>query len=175
MAPADPLDSPREPRFLCDAMLGHLARDLRLLGYDVAYDPRVDDDELLEQARRDGRLLLTKDRELARRAGRDARLVQAVPATEALREVLDALHLRPEPTAMLTRCTRCGGRLAPVASSEASDAVPRSVLDAHAVLDRCSRCGHHYWEGTHARSIRERLLPLTRTRPAGGPEGGTPP
>lgn len=161
-------------KFLCDAMLGHLARDLRLLGYDAAYDAQATDRALLERARREARTLLTMDRALAQRAGPDGVLVRAVDADAALVEVLDALDLRPPPDALLTRCTRCGGALVPVPSAAAGDAVPPEVAQAHPTLDRCAACGHHYWEGTHARNIRARLRPLLDGRDPRQPREGRP-
>ena len=54
------------PRFLCDAMLGSLARWLRFFGFDAAYmDPSTDDRRLAERASTEDRWLLTRDRELA--------------------------------------------------------------------------------------------------------------
>ena len=52
--------------FIADAMLGKLARWLRLMGYDV--DSKIDfkDDELIASAK--GRTLLTRDRALCKRA-----------------------------------------------------------------------------------------------------------
>ncbi len=43
------LDSPpsSQKKLLADAMLGSLARWLRVLGFDVTYDPALDDPELV--------------------------------------------------------------------------------------------------------------------------------
>src|SRR5215207_8725140 len=54
------------PHFLADAMLGRLARWLRVMGFDTAYDPALTDPALVALARRDGRVLLTRDRRLLR-------------------------------------------------------------------------------------------------------------
>ena len=59
--PVDP------PRFLLDVHLGTLARRLRLLGMDAAYGPQAEDDELVERAAAEKRVLLTQDRGLLRR------------------------------------------------------------------------------------------------------------
>jgi tRNA1Val (adenine37-N6)-methyltransferase len=57
---------PRGPRFFCDAMVGTLARYLRLLGADAAYRRGAPDAWLAQECRRSGRVLLTRDRELLR-------------------------------------------------------------------------------------------------------------
>ena len=57
-------------RLLADGMLGTLAKWLRLLGYDTAYDNVAADPELARRARSEGRVLLTRDRELSKRSAR---------------------------------------------------------------------------------------------------------
>ncbi|MGI6210058.1 MAG: Mut7-C RNAse domain-containing protein, partial [Anaerolineae bacterium] len=78
------------PAFIADAMLGKLARWLRLAGYDTIYDAALDDRELARRARESGRILLTRDRELAGRRGVRAYLVQSEQVQEQLEEVLRA-------------------------------------------------------------------------------------
>ncbi len=45
-------------------MLGSLARWLRILGYDTAYDNRIEDDDIIERCLRESRIALTRDRRL---------------------------------------------------------------------------------------------------------------
>jgi uncharacterized protein with PIN domain len=47
--------------FILDGMLGKLARWLRMMGHDVKYSNKMDDAELLVIAKKDSRVLLTKD------------------------------------------------------------------------------------------------------------------
>jgi hypothetical protein len=54
-------------RFVADAHLGGLARLLRMAGYDTLYDNAYHDDEIERIARGEGRVLLTRDRELLKR------------------------------------------------------------------------------------------------------------
>ena len=52
------------PRFAADAMLGRLARWLRVLGYDTSYDTTLADPVLVRLAGEEARILLTRDRHL---------------------------------------------------------------------------------------------------------------
>ena len=47
--------------FLCDAMLGGLARWLRAAGYDAEFEYGIDDCELIRRAGEGGRILLSSD------------------------------------------------------------------------------------------------------------------
>src|SRR6476620_7358682 len=51
-------------RFVADGHLGGLTRNLRLLGFDVAYPKNADDGQLLDVMSRENRALLTRDRRL---------------------------------------------------------------------------------------------------------------
>ena len=57
----------RVVRFVADAHLGGLARLLRMLGFDTLYSNDLDDDDIVELANREERVVLTRDRELLKR------------------------------------------------------------------------------------------------------------
>lgn len=48
--------------FMADAMLGKIARKLRMFGFDTIYDPNIDDIDILASAKCKGRIVLTSDR-----------------------------------------------------------------------------------------------------------------
>ena len=50
-----------DPHFIADAMLGRLARWLRLLGFDTLYYPDIGDRDLLRLSLQEGRVILTRD------------------------------------------------------------------------------------------------------------------
>jgi uncharacterized protein with PIN domain len=148
------------PRFLVDAMLGNVARDLRLLGYDAEYGGRASDAALLGRCQREGRVLVTRDRELARRAGLLPHVSVEAPApVEQTREVLRALGDGPTP-APFSRCLACNGLLQPVPREAARAALPDHVAHAQERFLSCDRCRRIYWEGTHAARLRKRLARL---------------
>jgi len=141
-------------RFAADAMLGRLARWLRVLGFDTTYDPAIDDHLLVRHADDEGRILLTRDRHLLRdlRPAHAHEVRQDAPL-EQLRELVKALAL-PPPRAMFTRCILCNTPLA-VSHRAAPQWTDGPVLE-------CTTCGRTYWHGSHVRRMRaalERALP----------------
>ena len=73
-------------------MLGRLARWLRIMGYDTAYHPNLQDQELARMARAQGCVLLTRDTELARRKGIHCLLIEDQRLEGQLRQVLVLDH-----------------------------------------------------------------------------------
>ncbi len=76
----------RPPRFVADAMLGSLARKLRIFGFDTAYFAEGGDPELEALARRERRVILTSDRRLfAHSAGRGLQAILVEGKTDRAR------------------------------------------------------------------------------------------
>jgi len=139
------------PAFLADAMLGRLARWLRLLGFDTAYAGAASDYQIAARARAEGRVVLTRDREMARRRGIRCFLVSSQALEEQLREVVTAFG-RPVPEAA-PRCPRCNGELAEAERAWVRTRVPAHVFETHARFGRCTVCGRIYWPGSHWQRI----------------------
>lgn len=153
-------------KLLCDHMLGTLAKWLRFMGYDTAYPGPLDDTALIETAKREGRVLITRDKELASRLPGTIR-VRSDDLEEQIREVASALDLRViDP---LSRCSLCNAILVPVGKEELAERVPEGVRERHDRFWRCPSCDRVYWQGSHWDKMIERLnrLPV-RTNGSGG-------
>jgi uncharacterized protein with PIN domain len=146
-----------EPRFAVDAMLGRLARWLRLLGFDAWYEADVPDERLVRLALDEQRWILTRDRALPVewRAPR-VHVVAAEAPFAQLREVVGAFDLGAR-ARLFARCSRCNAELAPLSPAEAEGRVPARVRERHARFLVCPACGRIYWEGTHVERIRRVL------------------
>jgi uncharacterized protein with PIN domain len=147
-----------EPRWLADEMLGRLARYLRFFGHDTVYVRGVSDAEIASRATTEGRTLLTRDRELARRTA-GALLLSSPALAEQLQGVRRAF---PQFGYLLTfeRCTRCNGPLEPADDTSqvsSENAIPPDLRTRGLVPYVCAHCSHAYWEGSHTASIRRRI------------------
>jgi len=133
--------------FAVDKMLGRLARWLRILGHDVAYGPHLSGRALAACARRDGRLLLTRDTRLVRDPDVPPHVfVTSDHFREQLAQVAAAVSLG---AAFLGRCLDCNRPLERAAKAAVRDRVPPYVFATQEVFHRCPRCGRLYWAATH--------------------------
>lgn len=142
------------PRFFADAMLGRLARWLRTLGYDTAYDDGIEDADLVRRAIGEGRYILTRDRRLPEEWRVEGCLVLGAEETmEQLAEVISAYGLS-RPSRLFSRCRECNAVLEPAARDEVSHRVPSRVWEREEAFYRCPGCDRVYWEGTHTERMR---------------------
>lgn len=148
--------------FLCDHMLGTLAKWLRILGFDTTYPEPTDDQTLRELARREGRVLLTRDRDLARSAGPPALFVASDVLDEQVVQVLTEKALSID--APLTRCPICNALVETVPRAGVHGKVPDGVFSRHEQFWRCPECGRYYWQGTHWDQIWRRIETFRRRR-----------
>ena len=149
-------------RFLCDAMLGGLAKWLRAAGHDALYASEdtdaSSDRELVRLAMEQGRTLLTSDAGFLERAPvRDGEVgflfVPHAPVEEQLRLVAGRFGLERR----APRCMRCNGELRELPPEEAEQCVPPKVAERQEEFFRCRSCGRMFWYGTHWTRIGARL------------------
>lgn len=149
-------------RLIADAMLGKLAKWLRVLGFDVSYERRIEDQVLVCRAKIEGRDILTRDRHLVqRRWGHSIRfiVIEADHWPNQVRQVLRELG-RPPRKQVLSRCLRCNEPLNSFRRKEAVARVPPYVHRTQKRFFQCPSCRRIYWRGTHQKRILYRLKKL---------------
>lgn len=140
-------------KFIADAMLGRLARWLRIIGFDTLYSPDIDDRTLLKIARQEERYILTRDSHFHRKDIENCLLIQSNSLHEQIGQVVSELRLGPGPA---MRCPNCNGALKAVGQKEdVRDSVPEYVYMNFSRFQQCTMCSNVYWEGSHYRNIME--------------------
>ncbi|MCA1222456.1 Mut7-C ubiquitin/RNAse domain-containing protein [Streptomyces sp. 8L] len=143
-------------RFLLDVHLGTLARRLRLLGVDAAYESAdLGDPALARMSAEERRVLLSRDRGLLRRRELWAgAYVYSDRPDDQLRDVLQRFAPALAPW---TRCTACNGLLGPAGKDEAAvrEQLRHGTRRTYDVFARCTACGRVYWRGAHHRHLAE--------------------
>ena len=151
----------REIAFVADVHLRRLARLLRLLGFDALHSNEFDDAQLVEISAGEGRILLSRDRQLLKH-GRVTHgyWVRSTDPVEQAREVVRRFDLtgcvRP-----FSRCPACNGCLESVEKEAVADEIPPKTARWLDEYVRCDECGKLYWRGTHFERLEglvERIL-----------------
>jgi hypothetical protein len=146
-------------RFAVDRMLGRLARWLRILGHDVAYGPHLAGRTLVDCARREGRLLLTRDTRLLRARDLPPHLfITSDHFREQLRQVAAAVPLGG--ARLLGRCLDCNRGLEELSRERAHGRVPSFVWETSERFLVCRACGRTYWPATHRTHVLRELAAL---------------
>lgn len=147
-----------ERKFIADAMLGRLARWLRVMGCDVEYFPEIGDAELEERSCRSGRLILTRDTLLIRRRRvRDnCFFVVGDHYRDQVRQVVRAFAIDPF-VGFLARCLECNEPLRDLDGKSAEERVPPYVFATQERFQVCPACSRIYWGGTHRERMRAEL------------------
>jgi len=142
-------------KLLADSMLGSLGKWLRLLGYDTVIARDEPDAVLVRQARAEDRVILTRDRQLARRRGVRVFLITEDDLEAQLYQVATNLDLPPPQPG--SRCPECNELLVIQRADDVAGDVPPYVLRTRDSFRRCPDCQRVFWRGSHWQGVAEKL------------------
>ena len=154
-----PLKTESEPIFFVDAMLGNIARKLRVLGYDSQYFSDIDDEKLIDSARKEKRIIISKDEELIKKAqklGMRSIHITKEEEVEEFLEIINSVNLkRIQINGNTARCTKCNSLTESVDKEMIKERIPQGVLKLNDKFWICKYCNQIYWEGTHIKNLQE--------------------
>jgi uncharacterized protein with PIN domain len=149
---ARPQALPGPARFLLDVHLGTLARRLRLLGVDAAYENLdIGDAALATRSATEQRVMLSRDRGLLRR--RELWAGAYVYSHRPAEQLKDVLSRFAPPLAPWTRCTACNGSLRAADKEAVQERLADGTERSYDVFAECADCGQVYWRGAHHASL----------------------
>ena len=143
----------RVTRFVADVHLGTLARYLRLLGFDTAWERDLEDEAIIRMAANEQRIILTRDKGILKN-GRVTHgyWLRSTDPSQQIDEVVRAIDLAGS-MAPYSRCMECNGELEPVDRKKVADSVPLQVFLVYRDFRRCRRCRRVYWKGSHLKRL----------------------
>ena len=151
------LQDARISTFVTDGHLGTLTRNLRLLGFDVAYDQKANDRQLLNVMVRENRALLTRDRRLLMHAiVQHGYCPRSQNPEEQTIEVVRRFKLFGS-IAPFTRCLRCNALLRRVSKAEVIERLEPLTKIYYEQFRCCTGCRQIYWAGSHFSKLQKRV------------------
>ncbi len=153
-------------KFITDGMLGKLTRWLRMLGHDVNYYRSTDDKKLIEMAKTEKRVLLTRDLKLYQQAatrGVEAILVEAKDEAEKLADLAKRFKFKLEIDLSVSRCPKCNTTIKAVPKESVINQIPEATATYYNDFWKCPGCNQIYWQGAHWKRI-EKTLEKARNR-----------
>jgi uncharacterized protein with PIN domain len=147
-------------KFIADGMLGKLTRWLRMLGHNVKYSSTLDDNQLITIAKKERRILLTRDLELYQQAtakGVDAFYLEGKTEAERLAQLAKRFKIELDIDMATSRCPKCNAKVKPIPKEKAADKVEKSTFTYYNEFWECPKCGKIYWQGAHWTKIRKTL------------------
>jgi len=150
--------------FIVDAMLGKLAKKLRLLGYDSLYSSNMDDDKIIQLAKNENRILLTKDVPLCHKAKKQQILAVQITSDDEIEQFLEINEKASFGKCTVgggsSRCPVCNGELQHIEKNDVSEKVPTGVFENMKDFWKCTKCEKIYWEGTHIKNLQQFTMKL---------------
>ena len=148
----------KEYSFIADAMLGKIARKLRMFGFDTIYDPNIDDTDILDSSKNKGRIVLTSDRMLFKRCkkrGIDTILTYEETEIENLVTIFSSLNIKSINSQKVPYlCTSCNGLLNTIIDKNSIKYdIPVRLLHSNKLFYKCTNCRKIYWRGSHMEQI----------------------
>jgi len=140
-------------KFLFDSMLTKTGRMFRIMGYDVKIAMSSSkDEEILEEAKRENRILVTRDKSLYRKSILHGLRVIYSPHSDQysiLRDIAHSLGIKLRIDLSKTRCARCNQPLKVRLKEEIPVEDRKLIPEGYWTVFYCCRCRRPYWLGSH--------------------------
>ena len=150
-------------KFLCDQMLGTLAKWLRIYGFDTFFvNSEMDDAKLMEITKKENRILITRDRNLIQSARRENLKTIEIKKTDINEQISTVLgDIKIDKKKVLSRCILCNTEIEEIKKGDIKTKVPKRVFDNNEKFWFCKKCNKIYWKGSHYEKMFEKINKLS--------------
>jgi uncharacterized protein with PIN domain len=149
-------------KFLCDRMLGTLAKWLRIFGFDTSFaDANIEDEKLLRLAKDEERILITRDKNLTFAARRENIKSIQIISTDINKQLKQFLkNIKINENMFLSRCLICNNLVEEINKRNVKNSVPVRVFENNKKFWYCKNCDKIYWKGSHFENMMQKIKQL---------------
>jgi len=146
-------------RFLCDVMLGKLAKYLRILGFDTIY---VESVVMLEKYKNENNptLLFTK-RSVQKSLYGNCIYIKSNNVFDQLAEIKSIIESNIDRNTTMKRCIKYNMLLNDVEKDTVENLVPEFIFHKYEIFKFCPFCMKVYWEGSHVEHMEKWVKEIT--------------
>ncbi len=144
-------------KFILTHEVGKLAKWLRILGFDTAYQKEDDKRALVLRSLRENRIVVSRNASLAKYTGIRFIHIKSDLLEEQLKQLKEEIGLPVNEEDMFTRCVICNEALIEIKKEEVEDKVPEFVYNTNENFMKCPACNKIYWQGTHWGNVKKIL------------------
>jgi uncharacterized protein with PIN domain len=147
-------------KFIADGMFGKITRWLRIIGYNVKYSRNLCDRDLIVIAKKEKRILLTRDLELFRMSINNcvkAFFLEGETDIEKLIFLSRNLKIEITLDEINSRCPKCNNILKRIRKKDVVNILNQKTLKYHEKFWKCNKCGKIYWHGSHWKNIKKTI------------------
>jgi len=155
-------------KYLCDQMLGTLAKWMRIYGLDTFYaSSEMDDSALVEICKKEKRTLITRDKDLLIRARRENLKtieIKSIDINNQIRTIISDIETDSEK--FLSRCILCNSKVIDINKIEVKERVPERIYKNNEKFWYCKKCNKIYWTGSHFENMIEKINEIEKSTEA---------
>lgn len=137
-----------EPKFICDVHLGKLAKALRMLGFDTAYENKFTNADLMRIAVEQNRMLLSRNCSYSKNENLQSFIITSEHAASQIKTVFDHFDLKNK-IHPFTVCLVCNQPLHKVSKENIISQIPLNTAKYFHEFWQCNNCERIYWKGSH--------------------------
>jgi len=139
--------------FFVDAMLGNIAKKLRIMGFDCKYDSQIEDEDLIKQAKMENRVIISRDANLIKQSskfGIESIFLEKKEEFDQLCEIFKKLNMKNvEVSGDKARCPKCNFKTESIEKILISSKIPSGIKQTSEKFWICRNCDKIFWEGSH--------------------------
>lgn len=143
----------KEIKFFVDSMFGNIAKKLRILGFDSEYYSDIKDEILIESAKKENRIIISRDSDLVKKAQKLGLRCIFVSKNKEIEQFVEIIKntqiILPWVTGDTARCPKCNSIIENVHKSSLKECIPNRVFEENERFWKCTGCNQLYWDGTH--------------------------
>ena len=160
----------RKTKFIADINLGHIVKYMRILGFDVCFDPLLSHLHIIQISSKENRIVLTKSKNLLKfKDITHGIFIRPGTTEEQVRGIIDFLDIKDN-VKPFSRCLRCNSLLKHISKESIDDRIPPKTKVFCDEYSYCKSCDKIYRKGTHFTKMKrviDRILGQAKTHKIG--------